>query len=270
VNGGRWNVIGTYDFGTTGKVTVTSANSSYSTCADAACFNPVGGTTTPPATEIIIDDGTAGTSYEGGWSVSSGPNPYGTKSLYASVAGRKYHFSRAISAPATYDVYAWWTQWPSRERQVPYEITHQSGVAVVLKDQLSAGGQWNLLGRYSFGSGVKVTIRVPGTKSVCADAVRFVQVGSAPPPGPATTYSIELGWDAPTKNADGTSLQDLAGFKVYWGTGSRQYTQSANVNMATTHTVAQLPAGRYYFATTAYDTRGNESAYSAEVSATRP
>jgi hypothetical protein len=275
VNGGRWNLIGTYDFGSTGKVTVQSVDSSTSTCADAACFNPVGGSTAPPpaATEVIIDDGTAGTSYEGGWSVSSGPNPYGTRSLYASVAGRKYHFSRAISAPATYDVYAWWTEWPSRERQVPYEITHQGGVAVVLKDQLSGGGQWNLLGRYSFGSGVKVTIRVPGTKSVCADAVRFVQAGSAPPPPPpepATTYSVELAWDAPTKNADGTALQDLAGFKVYWGTKSRQYTQSANVLMSAAHTVAQLPAGTYYFATTAYDTRGNESAYSAEVSAVRP
>jgi hypothetical protein len=272
VNGGRWNPIGTYDFGTSGKVTVKSVGSTVSTCADAVCFNPAGGSTTPSsASEIVIDDGTAGTSYEGSWSKSSAPDPYGTKSLYASVAGRRYHFSRAISAPATYDVYAWWTEWPSRERQVPYEITHQGGVAVVHRDQLSGGGQWNLLGRYTFGSGVKVSVRVPGTKSVCADAVRFVQATStSPPPAPATTYSIQLAWDPPVKNADGTTLQDLAGFKLHWGTASRQYSQTVNVGTATTHTVGQLPAGTYYFAATAHDTLGNESAYSTEISATRP
>ena len=64
VNGGRWNSIGTYDFGTSGKVTITSVNTSFSTCADAVCFNPVGGSTSP-TTGFVIDDGTTGTSYEG-------------------------------------------------------------------------------------------------------------------------------------------------------------------------------------------------------------
>ena len=55
---------------------------------------------------------------------------------------------------------------------------------MIYKDQLSNGGRWNLLGRYSFSSELKVTIRVPGSASVCADAVKFVLAGSSPPPDP--------------------------------------------------------------------------------------
>ena len=75
-------------------------------------------------------------------------------------------------------MYAWWTEWPSRESSVPYEISHSGGVSTVYKNQLAGGGQWNLLGRYSFSSEVKVTIRVPGSSTVSADAVMFVPAGT--------------------------------------------------------------------------------------------
>jgi hypothetical protein len=271
VNGGRWNRLGAYTFGTTGKVTITCDSASASTCADAVCFNPTGAAP-PPAGEIVIDDGTTGTTASGDWFRSGGANPYGTRSLFAKDTGW-YAFSRSISAPASYDVYAWWTDWPTRERQVPYEIAHQGGTAVVHVDQITGGGRWNLLGRYSFGSSVKVTIRVPGSASVCADAVRFVPASAPPPPpppGPATTYSVEVYWTAPTTNANGTLLTDLAGFKLHWGTASRQYTKTADTGLSTSHIISQLAAGTYYFAAIAYDTLGNESVYSTELRATVP
>lgn len=72
-------------------------------------------------------------------------------------------------------------------------------------------------------------------------------------------YSAIVSWD-PNKEAD------LAGYRIYWGIHSRSYS-----NVLTTitcfDTVHGLYGGtRYYFAVTAFDTAGNESAYSEEVS----
>ncbi|MEW6571242.1 MAG: SBBP repeat-containing protein [Nitrospirota bacterium] len=76
-------------------------------------------------------------------------------------------------------------------------------------------------------------------------------------------------WEAPTTNADGTPLTDLSGYNVYYGTSSLVYNQVVNVGNATTHTVNNLESGlTYYFAVTAYDSSGNESQYSNEVSKT--
>ena len=76
-------------------------------------------------------------------------------------------------------------------------------------------------------------------------------------------------WDAPTTNADGTPLTDLAGYKVYYGTSSHTYSQNIDVGNVTTYTLNNLTEGyTYYFAVTAYDTLRNESDYSNEVSKT--
>jgi uncharacterized repeat protein (TIGR02543 family) len=75
-----------------------------------------------------------------------------------------------------------------------------------------------------------------------------------------------LSWDAPVTNADGTPLTDLAGFKVYYGTSSHNYSKSIDVGNVTTYTVNNLAEGvTYYFATSAYDDTGNESNLSTEV-----
>ncbi len=76
-----------------------------------------------------------------------------------------------------------------------------------------------------------------------------------------------LSWNAPTANADGTPLNDLAGYKVYYGNSSGTYSQNISVGNVTTYIVNNLSEGlTYYFAVTAYDTSGNESGYSNEVS----
>ncbi len=82
-----------------------------------------------------------------------------------------------------------------------------------------------------------------------------------------TLRNAELTWTAPTKNVDG-SPANLTGFKVYWGPGSRNYTQSANVSGAgtTSYTTALTP-GTWYFAVAAVDASG-ESAKTNEVSKT--
>jgi hypothetical protein len=76
-----------------------------------------------------------------------------------------------------------------------------------------------------------------------------------------------LHWTRPKRNVDGSALVDLAGYKVYWGPASREYTFIANVKGArsTAHTVT-LAAGTWFFAVTAINSRGEESAKTNEVS----
>ena len=88
--------------------------------------------------------------------------------------------------------------------------------------------------------------------------------------GGGGTETAALSWDAPTTNTDGTDLADLAGYKIYYGTSSGTYDSFIDVAKVTTYTVTELTPATYYFAVTAYDEAGNESAYSNEVSKTIP
>jgi len=64
---------------------------------------------------------------------------------------------------------------------------------------------------------------------------------------------------------------DLGGYKVYYGTSSRQYSAVIDVGKNTRCTVQNLAEGiRYYFTVTAYDESGNESTFSQEVSTLIP
>jgi fibronectin type 3 domain-containing protein len=67
----------------------------------------------------------------------------------------------------------------------------------------------------------------------------------------------------------------VVGYRVYFGTASRSYAQSAgtglNAGANTTYTVTNLGTGKtYYFAVTAVDSAGAESAYSAEATKSFP
>jgi hypothetical protein len=64
------------------------------------------------------------------------------------------------------------------------------------------------------------------------------------------------------------SAPDLAGYKVYYGTSSRNYGKVITVGNVTSYTLTGMSTGNYYFAVTAYDTSGNESGFSNEASVT--
>jgi hypothetical protein len=77
-----------------------------------------------------------------------------------------------------------------------------------------------------------------------------------------------LSWQPPT-NADSSTLTNLSGFKIYYGTASNNYTQTVGVSGAsTTSWTLPLSPGTYYFALTAVDSTGAESAKTEEVSKT--
>jgi hypothetical protein len=86
----------------------------------------------------------------------------------------------------------------------------------------------------------------------------------------AGASSVNLSWVAPTENSDGSPLTDLKGFKIHYGTESQNYTGSISVDnpSLTTYLVSTLPAGKYYFAVTAYNSAGLESDPSDEIAAT--
>jgi hypothetical protein len=85
---------------------------------------------------------------------------------------------------------------------------------------------------------------------------------------PTAFGSATVSWDAPTTNADGSSLDDLAGFRIHYGTTSNSYsfTQPVSDSMATSAVINDLEEGTYYFSVTAVDLSDNESAHSVEVS----
>ncbi len=76
-----------------------------------------------------------------------------------------------------------------------------------------------------------------------------------------TSGSVELNWDAPSTNADGTALTDLAGYTIYYGTNQNDLNQIININTAgvTTYVIDNLAAATYYFSMTAKDNSNNES-----------
>ena len=90
---------------------------------------------------------------------------------------------------------------------------------------------------------------------------------STPPPATSGT-SVTLGWQPPTQNTNGTPITDLAGYKIHYGTASSDYTQTVAVQNAglTRYVVDNLPSGTYYFAITAYNSKGVESPLSGELS----
>ena len=85
---------------------------------------------------------------------------------------------------------------------------------------------------------------------------------------PVPVSSVTVLWDPPTVNADGSALDDLAGFNVHYGQQSGIYDSVVVVdsNSATAAQIGGLTAGAWFFAVSAYDTSGNESTLSSEVS----
>ncbi len=83
----------------------------------------------------------------------------------------------------------------------------------------------------------------------------------------ATTGSVTLSWTAPTKNTDGSSLTNLAGYRVHYGTAPGSYTQSVQLpgKTLTSVVIEDLAPARWYFAVKAYNSAGVESNFSTTV-----
>ena len=133
------------------------------------------------ATEVIKDNSDAtGIILTGTWPASTSiTGYYGANYLSDNnelKGSKSVRFTPSLTAAGSYDVYAWWTAYTNRATNVPIDIISTSGTSTVQVNQQANGGQWVLLGTYSFnaGTGGSVLIRNTATNGyVIADAVRF-------------------------------------------------------------------------------------------------
>lgn len=79
---------------------------------------------------------------------------------------------------------------------------------------------------------------------------------------------VTLSWLPPTQNDNGSSLKDLAGYRIYVGQDPGALTRVIVLNNAglTRHVVDNLSPATWHFAMTSFNRKGQESTRSATVS----
>jgi hypothetical protein len=90
--------------------------------------------------------------------------------------------------------------------------------------------------------------------------------------GTPTTGAATLNWTPPTRNSDGSTLTNLAGYRISYGKSATSLTntvQIANPGIAS-YVVDNLASGVWYFALKSYTSGGSESTLSNPVSTTIP
>ena len=124
-----------------------------------------------------------------------------------------------------------------------------------------SSGTGKLSGQPTLGDvGVYQNIRISVTDGTDSASLQSVAISV----NQTGTLSTTLSWTAPTENASGSQITDLAGYKLYWGTGSGVYPNSVTINnpSISTYVVDNLAPGRYEFVATSFNSSGEESGYS--------
>jgi putative Ig domain-containing protein len=109
-------------------------------------------------------------------------------------------------------------------------------------------------------SNIRISVS-DGTTTVNLPAFSITVVATA-------TGSATLTWSPPTQNTDGSPLNNLAGYRVYWGTSQGNLSNSTTLNNPglSSYVVDQLTPATWYFAVTAVNSSGGESAFSNRAS----
>jgi YD repeat-containing protein len=167
--GGKWNVLGTWEFTTSGRVVIFSESSNHSTCADAVRYKASDCT----ITDLIMDNGDPGTLADGEWLPSGLQPTTGTDSLYSKALGASYTYE--IPLKGCHKISLWWTQHPTRFNDVPVDIYDGETLVKSLSiNQQVNGGMWNAIGAHEFLDSAKAVIwSVSDIYSTNADAARF-------------------------------------------------------------------------------------------------
>jgi Fibronectin type III domain len=93
---------------------------------------------------------------------------------------------------------------------------------------------------------------------------------NGPGPAPVTDGSLTVSWTPPTTNSDGSTLTNLAGYRISYGTSPSSLTQTVQITNPgiTTFLIENLAAGTWYFSMKSYTSSGVESVATAAVSGT--
>jgi RHS repeat-associated protein len=143
VNGGQWNLLGTFPFNASGtgyKVDLADSSASGKVVADAIYY------------------------------------------VRDSAAVDSFTWTPDIQSAGDYQLYARWTASSANSGAAQYTVVHGGGTSLVTVSQKQNGGQWNLLGTYSFApaAGHQVTLTASADGNVIADAIKLVGTGPAP------------------------------------------------------------------------------------------
>jgi len=116
-------------------------------------------------------------------------------------------------------------------------------------------------------AGIVITVS-DGTTSASLPAFT-ITVAAAPTP-PQTLGTATVSWAAPTRNTDGSTITNLSGYVISYGTSAAALTQTVTVSnaAATSYTIQSLVVGTWYFSVSAIETGGTTSAPSSVVSMT--
>ena len=101
-----------------------------------------------------------------------------------------------------------------------------------------------------------IVIRVSDGKATVSLPSFAIQVSTTTTSGSAT-----LSWTPPTRNTDGSTLTNLAGYRIYYGTSSgalNRTVQIANPGLSR-YVVENLTAATWYFSVRSYSSSGQES-----------
>ena len=271
LQGGQWVLLGTYNFadGANGSVVLDNQFADGTVVADAIGWDSDGIFDTDP--EIIVDNTEA--IFIGFWPLSTytafpTENYFGDDYQYHpqmmdKVPGLNFAYRVPQRPPwatvtwrsdipeaGTYGVYAWWRALSSNVTNAKYTIYYNGGSESVEVNQQINGGQWNLLGTYSFTVGTSGYVvlsneNYDGTtehRNIIADAVgwdtnndgipdiiiddgdpgwsregswSYRTSGEAYPPGSGDYFSHYISFD-PDPNA---TLQESMGGGIYSGGG---------------------------------------------------
>jgi hypothetical protein len=87
---------------------------------------------------------------------------------------------------------------------------------------------------------------------------------AAPTEPPPTVGSATLRWTPPVEREDGSVLDNLAGYRINYGTNQNDLSTAVVIDNPgiDTYVVENLGAGTWYFAVTAFDADGRESQFS--------
>jgi hypothetical protein len=203
----------------------------------AACHDDTstGGTTTGSSTTTTSATG-------GGTTASEAPTISGSPATTV-VAGQAYTFQPSTTDPGG--------------GSLSFSITNMPSWATfnTATGMLSGTPTAAQAATYS-----NITISV-STGQASASLAPFAIVVAAPT---ATTGSATLSWVAPVQNTNGSILNDLSGYTIYYGTNSAALNQTIKITnpSETTYVVNNLSAGTYYFSVAADASDGTESSQS--------
>ena len=245
---------------------------------------------------VVVDNIDHGASFEGSWGTDSAASVVSTASWdyargfyydnYSAHArgyyGNNYHYHAVgsgtdtftwtpniITTAGTYNVWARWAMigWTdnSRADDATYTIYHDGGSTSVTKNQRYNGGEWVLLGAYSFNGEAeeKVELVQSANGIVMADAIMFAAPDYIPEVLVDNTYKSG-GAAVPDGNWNAGKTWYTPGYyginyhERYPGTGSDTFTWTPNITTAGTYKVF----ARWTTAGGEPDTRGaNDATY---------